>query len=162
MTSPAADGAQRSGHADGVSGPTSSPWLRILGVCLRYTAAVLVLLVAGGIFTGGVAGMFSVVYGAGIVVLFFGISLLIGHYVGKTNPSGAIGLFMAAYVLKVVGFAVALFMSGTPEWLDRTWFFAAAVAVVIVWQTAEVVAFSKTRHLLYEPSPAPEASGEQS
>lgn len=151
MTSPATDGSRAVGHVDGVAGPTQSPWLRILGTCLRFTAAALVMMTAVAIASGGVAGAFSALYGAGVVVLFFGISLLIGHYAGRSNPSGAIGLFMAVYVLKVVGFAVVLFLMGTPDWLDRTWFFVAAVVVVVVWQTAEVFAFSKTRNLLYGP-----------
>ncbi|GAA1341442.1 hypothetical protein [Arthrobacter roseus] len=161
MTPPATDGFRAAGYVDGVSGPTQSPWLRILGTCLQFTAAALVTMTAIAMVSGGVAGAVSALYGAGIVVLFFGISLLIGHYAGRNNPSGAIGLFMAAYVLKVVGFAVVLFLLGTPDWLDRTWFFVAAVVVVIVWQTAEVFAFSKTRNLLYGPVTGPVAGEEK-
>lgn len=161
MTTPATDGSLAAGHADGVSGPTESPWLRILGTCLRFTAAALVLMTAAAIVTGGVAGAFSALYGACVVVLFFAISLLIGHYAGRNSPSGAIGLFMAAYVLKVVGFAVVLFVLGTPDWLDRTWFFVAAVVVVIVWQTAEIIAFSRIRQLLYDPVSLSETGGQK-
>lgn len=161
MTTPATDGSRAAGHADGVSGPTESPWLRILGTCLRFTAAALVLMTAAAIVTGGVASAFSALYGAGVVVLFFAISLLIGHYAGRNSPSGAIGLFMAAYVLKVVGFAVVLFVLGTPDWLDRTWFFVAAVVVVIVWQTAEIIAFSRIRQLLYDPVSLSETGGQK-
>jgi ATP synthase protein I len=82
-------------------------------------------------------------------MVFFGISLLIGHYVGRSNPSGAIGAFLAAYVVKVVGFGAIVFILGAPAWLDRMWFFVAAVAGVVIWQGAEVFAFSRIRHQLY-------------
>jgi len=65
-----------------------------------------------------------------------------------------IGAFIATYIIKVVGFGAALFVIGTPDWLERTWFFIAAVAAVVVWQAAEVFAFSRTRHQLYaDPEP---------
>ncbi|EMY34649.1 hypothetical protein D477_008338 [Arthrobacter crystallopoietes BAB-32] len=106
----------------------------------------------------------SALLGAALVVVFFGISLLVGHVVGQRNPSGAIGAFIATYILKVVGFGAALFLIGTPEWLDTTWFFIAAVAAVVVWQVAEVHAFSRVRYQIYDdqastPNGAPRKDG---
>ncbi len=48
-------------------------------------------------------------------MLFFGISLLVGHFVGRNNPSGAIGIFVATYFIKVVGFAVGPFRRRSPR-----------------------------------------------
>jgi ATP synthase protein I len=90
------------------------------------------------------------VLGSALVVLFFAISLLIGHVVGRRNPSGAIGAFIATYVLKVVGFGAALFIIGTPDWLQTTWFFIAAVVSVVVWQITEVFTFSRVRYQIYD------------
>lgn len=132
-----------------VSEATASPWL---GILARSTAAggavALVLALAASVATSLSAGL-SVLSGAALVMTFFGISLLIGHFVGRTNPSGALGLFAVTYVIKVVGFAAILFFLGTPGWLDRTWFFTGALATVIAWQVAEVLAFSRVRTPLY-------------
>lgn len=131
------------------SGPTASPWLKILTVCLRWTGILLLVLAAAALIAAGAPGLASTLLGGAIVVVFFAISLLIGHFIGRRNPSGALGVFLATYVIKVVGFAVVLFFVGRPVWLDGTWFFVAAVASVILWQGAEVFAFSRTRHQIY-------------
>ncbi len=149
MSTSDAKGVNGSPAPPGVSGPTASPWLDILKKCLLATgAAALLLSAAAGLIAGG-GGALSAAFGYAVVALFFGISLLIGHFAGKTNPSGALGLFAVTYAIKVVGFAAVLFLLGTPPWLERTWFFSAAVGTVVLWQVVEVVVFSKARHQLY-------------
>ncbi|WP_330059156.1 hypothetical protein [Paenarthrobacter sp. Z7-10] len=106
-----------------------------------------VALISG--LTAGAAAALSAVFGAGVVVLFFTLSLLVGHYVGRRNPSGAIGVFLVTYLVKIVGFAAVLYFIGTPGWLNGTWFFICAVATVLVWQAVEVFVFSRTRHQLF-------------
>lgn len=140
------------------SGPTRSPWLRILGWSAAGGAATAVLLAAAALVVASPAAGLSVLFGAALVIVFFGISLLIGHFTGRTNPSGALGLFAVTYAIKVVGFAAVLFLVGTPDWLERTWFFWGALATVIVWQVAEVVAFSRLRTPLYDDQPATTAA----
>ena len=73
----------------------------------------------------------------------------VGHFVGRNNPSGAIGLFVATYFVKVVGFAVVLFVIGAPAWLDGRWFLIGAVVTVVFWQAAEIYGFSKARLQIY-------------
>lgn len=144
-----------------VSGPTATPWLDILGKCLLVAAAaVVVMSVLAAVFLG-LPGVGSVVFGAVVVVAFFALSLLVGHIYGKRNPSGALGVFMVTYLVKVVGFAVVLFTLGAPTWLNGPWFAAAAVVVVLLWQATEVFTFSRQRLQLYNDpaSEAPEASG---
>jgi ATP synthase protein I len=97
----------------------------------------------------GVTGAVSTALGGLLVMLFFGISLLVGHFVGRSNPSGAIGVFVATYFIKVVGFAAVLFLIGAPEWLHGRWFLIGAVAAVILWQAAELYGFSKARLQIY-------------
>ncbi|MET1155068.1 hypothetical protein [Arthrobacter sp.] len=151
------DGTAAAGGAIAASGPTRSPWLKILRASLMASGAAAVLIIATAATVAGTAGAVSALLGAVLVMLFFAISLLVGHFVGRSNPSGAIGAFIGTYVIKVVGFGAALFLIGTPDWLERTWFFVAAVAAVLVWQAAEVFAFARTRHQLYaDPEPAPE------
>ncbi|HBH58169.1 MAG TPA: hypothetical protein DDY41_08510, partial [Arthrobacter bacterium] len=96
----------------------------------------------------------SSTFGGLLVMLFFAISLLVGHFMGRSNPSGAIGMFVATYFIKVVGFAVVLFVIGAPAWLLSRWFVIGAVATVVLWQAAEIYAFSKARLQIYnDPEP---------
>lgn len=134
------------------SGETPSPWLKILGLCSATSGSLLVCAAVAAWLLTGPAGAGSVAFSGLLVIAFFGLSLLVGHFVGRNNPSGALGMFVVTYIVKVVGFAVALFLVGQPAWLEGTWFFGAAVGTVLVWQVAEVIAFSKTRYLLYGPT----------
>ncbi|MEZ2389261.1 hypothetical protein AB6813_06885 [bacterium RCC_150] len=149
-----AGGQQSDSSGVAVSRSTSSLWLRLL--FLSSTAAVLALvlaaIVAGAI--NGAQGALSAAFGGVLVMVFFAISLLIGHFVGRSNPSGAVGLFVATYFVKVVGFAVVLFVLGAPSWLHGRWFVIGAVVAVVSWQAAEIYGFSKARLQVYN-DPAP-------
>lgn len=159
-------GAPR-GTSHPAADPTGSLWLGILKKCTLATTAAIVLVAVAAAIVSGSNAAFSAVFGYALVVAFFGISLAIGHFAGRNNPSGAMGLFVVTYAIKVVGFAVALFVLGTPPWLDRNWFFGAAVGTVILWQLVEVYAFSKARHQLYndpvssQPATSPSAGDDR-
>ncbi|AJT42958.1 hypothetical protein [Psychromicrobium lacuslunae] len=137
------------------SGPTASPWLRILIRCLIWTVSAVVLVAVISLFFAGGSGLLSAFFGGGMVIIFFTISLLIGHFVGRKNPTGALGAFAVAYVVKFVGFAALLITIGAPEWLDRLWFFVAALASVLIWQAVEVIVFSRTRQQIFNEPNAP-------
>jgi ATP synthase protein I len=124
-------------------------WLKLLGLSSAAAGGALLLAgVAALLFNGG-TGILSCLFGGALVMAFFAISLLIGHVVGRNNPSGAIGLFVATYFVKVVGFAVVLFVLGAPDWLHARWFLIGAVVAVVFWQAAEIYGFSKARLQIY-------------
>ncbi|MFJ5955056.1 hypothetical protein ACIQC5_03760 [Paenarthrobacter sp. NPDC092416] len=145
MTSNADSGRPSGKRAVGVSRETSNLWLRLLFVSSAAALAGLAVTSVVAAFINGAQGALSTAFGGGLVMVFFAISLLIGHFVGRSNPSGAVGLFVATYFVKVVGFAVVLFAIGTPEWLHGRWFLIGAVVAVVLWQAAEIYAFSKAR-----------------
>lgn len=131
------------------AGPSATPWLNILNKCLLVAAAATVALAVAALAVTGWSGVGSVVFGSVVVVAFFGLSLLVGHIYGRKNPSGAIGVFMVTYLVKVVGFAVILFTLGAPTWLNGPWFATAGVVVVLLWQATELVTFGRQRLQLY-------------
>lgn len=148
MSTPDASRARVSGVS--ASGPTRSLWLRILWRCLLVTGSALLVAVIVAFVLQGSSGAASAVFGYAVVALFFGVSLLIGHFVGRSNPSGALGIFIVTYAIKVVGFAAVLFFIGAPPWLERVWFFGSAVGAVVLWQIVEVAVFARSRHQLYD------------
>jgi ATP synthase protein I len=156
MTANADPGPSSGNGFVGVSGPTRSLWLRLLAISSLVAGAALVLTGVVSLILNGWAGVLSSTFGGLLVMAFFAISLLIGHFAGKNNPSGAIGLFVATYFVKVVGFAVVLFALGAPEWLSGRWFLIGAVVAVVTWQAAEIYGFSKARLQIYND---PEAEG---
>jgi ATP synthase protein I len=154
------DGAAR-GYVT-ASGPTATLWLNILKKCLLVSGAAVVIMAILALIFKGAAGVGSVVFGAVVVVAFFGLSLLVGHFYGKRNPSGAIGVFIVTYLVKVVGFAAVLFALGAPSWLSGPWFAITAVVVVVLWQATEVVTFGKQRLQLYNDPEPSKPQGENS
>lgn len=133
----------------GVSGPTTSLWLRLLALSSAAAGAALLLTALLALVFNGGYGALSTLFGGALVMAFFAISLAIGHFVGRNNPSGAIGMFVATYFVKVVGFAVVLFVLGAPAWLHERWFLIGAVVSVVAWQTAEIIGFGKARLQIY-------------
>ena len=164
MSTPDASGVgARRGTAHPAADPSGSLWLGILKKCVSVTAAAVGVAAAVAFFVSGPGSALSALFGFAVVVAFFGISLAVGHFAGRNNPSGAIGLFAVTYAIKVVGFAVVLFVLGTPPWLDPNWFFAGAVGTVILWQAVELYVFSKARHQLYnDPTPVSPTEGIES
>lgn len=158
MTSNADSGRPSGKRVVGVSGETSNLWLRLLLLSSAAALAGLIVTSIVAAFLNGGPGALSAAFGAALVMLFFAISLLIGHFVGRNNPSGAVGLFVATYFVKVVGFAVVLFVIGTPAWLHGRWFIIGAVVAVVLWQAAEIYGFSKARLQIYN-DPADEKGG---
>lgn len=149
MTANADPGPASGSGRVGASGPTASLWLHLLKLSLLASAAGLVACTGAAWLLAGPQAALSGAAGGLLVMLFFGISLLAGHVVGRNNPSGAIGIFVAMYFVKVVGFAVVLFAVGRPDWLVGAWFVAGAVTAVILWQSAEMFGFSKARIQIY-------------
>ncbi|MGG5171659.1 hypothetical protein ACQR35_05700 [Pseudarthrobacter sp. J1738] len=153
MTSNAAPGRASGQPSLVASGPTSSLWLKLLRLSSLVTAAAILTTAALALFIGpsSTAGnrVLSVGFSGLLVMVFFGISLLIGHFVGRNNPSGAMGTFVAVYFIKVVFFAVALWLVGSPVWIESAWFIAGAVVAVVVWQVAEIFGFSRARLQIY-------------
>jgi ATP synthase protein I len=162
MTSNAEPGHRSGNGPVGVSGPTKSLWLRLLTLSTGAGFAALVLAAIPAAILNGAEGVLSSTFGGLLVMAFFAISLLVGHFVGRNNPSGAIGVFVVTYFVKVVGFAVVLFVIGAPAWLHGRWFLIGAVAAVVFWQAAEIYGFSKARLRIYnDPQPAKDGNDEQ-
>lgn len=149
MTSNAEHGRSSGTAAVGVSGPARSLWLGLLVLSSVAAGAAVLLTSLIALAFNGSNALLSSSFGGALVMFFFAISLLIGHFVGRTNPSGAVGLFVATYFVKVVGFAVVLFIVGEPEWLHERWFLIGAVVAVVIWQGAEIRGFSKARLQIY-------------
>jgi ATP synthase protein I len=149
MTSNAESGPVSGNGKVGASVPTPSLWLTLLKRSSAAAAAGLALCAVPAVILEGAGGALSSTAGGLLVMLFFGISFLVGHFVGRSNPSGAIGMFVATYFIKVVGFAAVLFVVGAPAWLHGRWFVAGAVTAVLLWQAAEIRGFSKARLQIY-------------
>lgn len=149
---PVTHGPQGSSGVGG-SGRARTPWLSLAWKCSAAAGAVGLLLAGAALIVSGPGAAGSVLFAAAIVVAFFALSLVAGHFAGRNNPSGAIGVFAVVYVLKIVGFAALLLWLGKPAWIVGPWFGAAGIVTVVVWQAVEVFAFSRLRLQIFDDAP---------
>ncbi|WP_309082091.1 hypothetical protein [Zhihengliuella sp.] len=141
------------------AGETPQPWLTLLRACSLASVGLAAALAIAGLLAAGIEAALSAIGAVVLVLVFFGITLLIGHVVGRRNPRAALGAFMFGYLIKVVGFGAAVFLLGTPDWIDRLWFLIGGVAGVVVWQATELIVFSRLRFQLYDDESAPADKG---
>lgn len=156
-------------HSHGFSGRPSvggsrshgSPWLGLAAKCSAASVGAAAILAMVAFATTGPGAGGSVLFSAGMVIVFFALSLIAGHLAGRNNPSGAIGVFAVVYAIKIFGFAALLLWLGKPAWIVGPWFGAAGIVTVVVWQAVEVFAFSRLRLQIFDDAPAaPPARGD--
>ncbi len=153
-------GSKANGALAASSAPRS-PWMGILKTCTAYTisvgaAASLVLWpILGAQFAG------SIGFGVGLVIIFFGVSLLIAELAGRYRSSWALPAFLFTYVLKIFGMGFLVLFSGLPDWVHRPAFMWGAIGSLVLWQFGEIRAFSKARLPIFDDEePTPPGSGE--
>lgn len=149
-------GSKANGALVASSAPRS-PWMGILKTCTAYTTSVgaAVSLVSWPILGPQIAG--SIGFAAGLVIAFFGISLLIAEVAGRYRSNWSLPAFLFTYVLKVFGMGFLVLFSGLPDWVHRPAFMWAAIGSLVLWQFGEIRAFSKARLPIFEdegPSPS--------
>lgn len=143
MTKPAR-GSKATGALVASSAPRS-PWMGILKTCTTYTLGVgaVASLVLWPILGPHVA--WSIAFAVGLVILFFGVSLLIAETAGRINISYALPAFLFTYVIKIFGMGFMVLFSGLPDWVHRPTFMWGAIGALVLWQIGEIRAFSKAR-----------------
>lgn len=136
------------------SGEDRSPWLAVLKQALAFAGVAGAACAVAALAFSGAGALGSAAFGWVLIVLFFAVSLLVGHLLGRGNPTGAMAMFVVVYGIKVVLFAAVLLFIGRPQWLETGWFLASAVVATIAWQAGEIRAFTRVRFLLYDDADA--------
>jgi len=106
--------------------------------------------------TRGSGGGLSSLLGFSIAVAFFASGLYVMKWVTNANPLSVLAGALAVYLGQVIFLgAVILLLSGA-DWLDGKAFGLAVLAVALVWQLFQVLAFMRLRKPVYdEPADAP-------
>jgi ATP synthase protein I len=101
---------------------------------------------------GGLAALL----GVSITVVFFAGGLYVMKRVTNANPFTVLAGALAVYLGQIIFLGlVILFLSGA-EWLDGQAFGLSVLAVALIWQVSQVVAFMRMRKPVYDdPGPEP-------
>src|SRR5665648_157289 len=128
------------------------PFAAMLRGGLSSTVATAPVIVLGFWITSHARGGLAALLGVVIAVVFFAGGLHVMKRVINSNPlmvlAGALGVFFGQVI--VLGF-VMLVLSGA-DWLDGRSFGLSMLAVALVWQLSQVVAFIRMRKPVYDVS----------
>lgn len=118
---------------------------------------VIALWVARG-SRGGLAALLAVV----VTIAFFAGGLAVMKRVTNANPLSLLAGALAVYLGQVLFLGIVIISLSRASWLDGTSFGIAALAITLVWQVGQVVAFVRMRKSVYDvpASPGAQEAGE--
>ena len=101
---------------------------------------------------GGLAALL----GVSVAVAFFAGGLYVMKRVSNANPVSVIAGALAVYLAQVLFLGFVIFSLSGADWLDGKAFGLSVLAVALIWQLSQVVAFVRLRKPIYdEPGPEP-------
>ena len=137
------------------SGPPARTAASIDALVLRWagvaTVAAGVIAVLIGWTVSGSGGAVGAAIAVAIVVVFFSIGQLILGSVLRNNPQMAMTVALMTYLVKIGVLFVFIIIFADTTLFDTKVFAATVVVCTIVWTSAEVWVFSRTKVLYVEP-----------
>ncbi|HEX7535778.1 MAG TPA: hypothetical protein VF391_02095 [Dermatophilaceae bacterium] len=142
-------------HAPGpVPVPPFAAMLR--ATVLPMTISVPVILAVFWI-TRGTRGGLAALLGVPIAVAFFAGGLYVMGRVSTSNPISVLAGALAVYLGQVIFLGVVIFTFSGADWLDGTAFGLSVLAVALIWQVCQVVAFTRLRQPVFDQPAAAQA-----
>ncbi|HEY8652139.1 MAG TPA: hypothetical protein VIL87_03450 [Dermatophilaceae bacterium] len=138
--------------------PPFAAMLRAAVIPMVCTAPVIVL---GFWATRQTRGGLAALLGVSIAVAFFASGLYVMKRVTTANPLSVLAGALAVYLGQVIFLGIVILMLSGAAWLDGRAFGLSVLAVALVWQLSQLVAFARLRKPVYdEPADEPEPAGE--
>jgi len=115
------------------------------------TAPVALLMIVLGALLGGAKGLLGAVIGVGLVIAFFGISVLVVGRFARVSPQAMMMAAIATYLMKIL---VLLFLVG--QFQDSTAFNPrifgiTAIVCVLTYSAAQMIWSMRLKMLYVEP-----------
>jgi ATP synthase protein I len=120
---------------------------RSAAICAVVAIVMIVICAA----VAGSKGLYGALIGAGVVTVFFGISVVAVGRAAKVSPMMMMAVAMATYVIKILAFLVVLAVlrhvtAFNPHSLGIT-----ALVLILCWSGAQVVTMMRTKMLYVTP-----------
>jgi ATP synthase protein I len=126
------------------------PYAAMLRGALLPTLAVAVVALGVSAFLGSRALVGSAL-GAGVVVVFFALTLLVMRTVRTIAPELMLGVALLLYGTKIAVIGGLVFWLRGQEWLSPTSFAVTAFTCAVVWLAGQVRGFTRMRVLVADP-----------
>jgi len=128
-------------------GPAAAFGAMLRGSALS-TLAVAALSVVVAALLGGARGAWSSALGAGLVMVFFSLSLLVMQRTASWQPTAVMSIVLATYTAKIVALGLAMVLLRDASWLSGQALALTVIVCTVVWLAFEMRAFTRMRVLV--------------
>lgn len=136
--------------------PPFAAMLRAAVIPVVCTAPVIVLVFW---LTRQTRGGVAALLGVSIAVAFFASGLYVMRRVTNANPLSVLAGALAVYLGQVIFLGVVILLLSGADWLDGMAFGLSVLAVALIWQLSQVVAFVRLRKPVFEVPAEPAREG---
>ena len=130
------------------------------GRVVRRSAAItgVVAAIMVGICAGlaGAKGVYGALIAIGLVVLFFGISIVVVGRAAKISPSVMMTAAMVSYVLKIIVFMIIVAALHRVTVFNGHMLGITAIVLILTWSAAQVITMMRTKMFYVTPEEAGE------
>jgi ATP synthase protein I len=134
------------------------PFAVMLRGAFLPTVAVGPVAVVVAAFVGGGKAALGAALGFVIALAFFALGLVVMRKLGSAaDPLRFLASALAVFMGQMIFLLVVIIALQDATWLDGTAFGIAVLAVALVWQVFQVIAFVRSRRLVFD---APDDSGQ--
>ena len=124
---------------------------RVVRRSAAITAVIAAVCVAVSAGLGGLKGLYGSLIGIAIVAAFFGISVLVVGRAARISPQVMMAAAMISYVVKIIGFAIAVILLGKSTAFNGRALGFTALICILAWAVAEVVTTIRLKVLYVDP-----------
>jgi len=123
----------------------------ILRRSVLLTAPVALLMIVLGAILGGTKGLLGAVIGVGLVIVFFGISVLVVGRASKVSPQAMMAAAVGTFLVKILVLIILLSVIQNSTAFNGRWFGLTVIVCVIAYSAAQMVSSIRLKMLYVEP-----------
>jgi ATP synthase protein I len=116
------------------------------------TAPVALLMIVLGGVLGGSKGLLGALIGVGLVIVFFGISVLVVGRASKVSPQAMMAAAVGTFVVKILVLIILLSAFQNTTAFNGKWFGLTVIVCVIAYSAAQMVSAMRLK-MLYVDEP---------
>jgi ATP synthase protein I len=126
------------------------PFAAMLRATVIPMAVSVPVIVAGFWITRQTGGGLAALLGVTVAIVFFATGLYVMGRLTNSNPLSVLAGALAVYLAQVIFLGVVIFTFSGADWLDGKAFGLSVLAVALIWQVCQVVAFMRLRQPVYD------------
>lgn len=123
----------------------------ILRRSAMLTAPVALLMIVLSAILGGTKGLLGAALGVGLVIAFFGISVLVVGRAAKISPQAMMAAAVATFLVKILVLIILLGIFQNSTAFNGKFFGLTVIVCVIAYSAAQMIASMRLKMLYVEP-----------